>query len=101
MAGTEEKYSESVDKDSKMNWEKIANCVSHELYPKLANTIRSIITNAKQHGIDSNDLDNHHISKMKSILSTKKVPIEEQEYLEKLCFRARKFIPITKSNRSS
>ena len=34
-----------VNYSFKMDWMKISNCIEHELYPKLASTIRAIINN--------------------------------------------------------
>ena len=84
-----------------MNWEMIANCVAHELYPKLANTIRSIASNPIKYSIKSHDVDNDSITKMIILLNQKQVPIEEQQYLRKLCSRAMQFQPYSTSSNHS
>ena len=42
----------AVNYSFKMDWMKISNCIEHELYPKLASTIRAIIN--KQNNKNNN-----------------------------------------------
>eukprot|EP01084_Bolivina_argentea_P017319 32348_1 len=83
--------SESETKPFQINWIHIANCVAHEMYPKLSSTIRSIIN---QSDIALFDVDQIHINEMLNILKTKRgLAIEEIIYLRKLCNRAINFTP--------
>eukprot|EP01084_Bolivina_argentea_P101170 181436_1 len=71
-----------------INWKHISNCVQHEMYSKLANTMRSTI-NDKKNKIKMNDVDK--ISKMIYFLKSKRnLTIEETNYLNKLHERAMK-----------
>eukprot|EP01084_Bolivina_argentea_P048723 89731_1 len=82
-----------------MNWMNIANCIQHEMYPKLANVIRATI-NDKEIGIGLYDLGGKHIDKMIEVLQTKRnLALEETNYLNKLCRAAMKFVPVTGFNR--
>eukprot|EP01084_Bolivina_argentea_P010471 19501_1 len=81
-----------------IHWMNIANCVQHEMYPKLANIIRATI-NDTQIDIGLYDLEKKHIDEMIDILKTKRnLAVEERMYLEKLCYRAVKFTAITDDN---
>eukprot|EP01084_Bolivina_argentea_P048722 89729_1 len=74
-----------------INWMSIANCIQHEMYPKLANVIRATI-NDKGIGIGLYDLEQKYIDKMIEILQTKRnLALEETNYLRKLCHAAIKF----------
>eukprot|EP01084_Bolivina_argentea_P311447 539090_1 len=76
-----------------INWMHIANCVQHEMYPKLANIIRRII-NGKDQKIGLYDVDN--IDKMVHILKTERhLTVEETNFLYKLYERAMKFTIMT------
>eukprot|EP01084_Bolivina_argentea_P178933 309243_1 len=92
------------DRDEKrqntISWMTIANCVHHEMYPILANAIKSTI-NSQYTDVNINlyDLDDKSINKLISNLKSKKLGVEERTYLYKLCQRAMNFIPITNDNR--
>eukprot|EP01084_Bolivina_argentea_P311452 539095_1 len=85
--------------ENHINWMNIANCIQHEMYPKLANVVRATIKDTKI-DIGLYDLDKKHIDQMIEILKSKRnLAVEERMYLGKLCYRAAKFTPITNENR--
>ena len=94
-------HPENPSSSNMMTWEMISQCTSHEMYPKIANTIRSIIDNYQQHQIGLNDFNDVTITKMIEILKDKQLPIEEQNYFYNLCQRAKQFVPINTHNRQS
>eukprot|EP01084_Bolivina_argentea_P121348 215037_1 len=75
---------QKLKNQNEMNWRMIANCVEHEMYPKLANVMRKIIDDSK---IEPFDLNDKNIDAMISILE-KKIGVEESRYLRKLINRA-------------
>ena len=77
----------------KMSWNHITNCIKHEMYPKLANTINSIINNQNQEiRIGLHDIDKHSCNKLLQYLKTqRKLGFEEREYLSNLFKRARSY----------
>eukprot|EP01084_Bolivina_argentea_P311451 539094_1 len=84
--------------ENHINWINIANCIQHEMYPKLANVVRATIKDT-QIDIGLYDLDKKHIDQMIEILKSKRnLAVEERMYLGKLCYRAAKFTPITDEN---
>ena len=105
MAQTEEKYSSSTSGNAKgsidMDWEMIAKCVSHEMYPKIANNIRSIINNKEKCSVTSSQFTDQTIEKVMDAMKSEHLPIEEQTYLLTLFKRAKTYIPITYVNRNS
>ena len=93
----------------KMSWSHIINCVKHEMYPKLASTIQSIIdrqnsnqsTKTKKLQTELYDINTTSIRKLLNYLKTKrKLPIEEVKYLTNLIKRAQSFTVPTEPNRS-
>eukprot|EP01084_Bolivina_argentea_P281296 481260_1 len=84
-------------KGFKLRWTHIANCVNHEMYPKLGSIILAII-NDDSSSIEMYNVDNKYIDSMLQMLKNKRnLAVEERTYLKKLCQRAMKFIPITLS----
>eukprot|EP01084_Bolivina_argentea_P311449 539092_1 len=73
-----------------INWMHIANCVQHEMYPKLASALRSIINT--QQKFNFYDLTEYSAQQMINQLKTQRnVPIEERQYLNALVKRAERF----------
>ena len=68
-----------------MKWENIINCVSHEMWTKLASTIKSIIDD-KENNINIYDEPNiKSINKILNILTTKRnLDKEPADYLKNL-----------------
>ena len=90
--------------DIKMNWHKICNCIEHEMYPKVASAIRTLINKQNQNDPKKNDgetlIDQYDLSPksesklIESLKTKKKLAIEERTYLQGLIERARSFTPI-------
>ena len=95
MALSEEKKSDRISSSRcQMNWNKIAECVAHELYPKLSNTIKSIIQNDNKHNIGINDFNDKYIDKMIDMLKDKQLSSGQQKYIYDLCKRATIYTPM-------
>eukprot|EP01084_Bolivina_argentea_P308635 533733_1 len=85
--------------ESKITWFNIANCVNHEMYPKLGSAIRAIVNKSDINnggGDDAKiglyDLESKHIKIMTAILKEKRnLGVEERNYLKKLIERALDF----------
>eukprot|EP01083_Nonionella_stella_P024995 68841_1 len=86
--------------EHRMNWMYIANCVHHEMYPKLANVMRSLV-NSSETNVGLYDLDQVHIDTIIHSLKRGKLVVEERRYLRKLCQRALGFIAFTPANRNN
>eukprot|EP01084_Bolivina_argentea_P063154 115351_1 len=80
-------------KHFRISWKHIANCVAHEMSPKLGSAILAIIDKC-QYQVNS-DLDSIHINVMTNRLLKKHLGIDEIKYFKKLCSRATKFVPIS------
>ena len=73
----------------KMKWVNICNCIRHEMYPRIASAIISLID-------DNDDLTTYPASYLFEQLETKrKLRLEERNYLIQLIQRAQSFKPIT------
>ena len=91
------------DREFKMSWVNICNCIQHEMYPELASIVRSFINSIgheieeKKHDEQDSTIGLYDIdAKSENILmeflkSKRNVPIEERDYLSKLIQRARSF----------
>ena len=89
----------AIDIQFKLNWMHVANCVHHEMYPKLSSAIRSIIKQENQH-FELHNLEDQAIKKMLRFLKTQRnLGIEERNYLSNLVIRTRAFTPLTKHNK--
>ena len=90
--------------DFKIIWLNVCNCVQHEMYPKIASTIKSFINHQNDEKQDNEeksliDLDIDMEAKLIKFLKTKrKLPIEERTYLKHLIQRARSFKSINKNS---
>eukprot|EP01084_Bolivina_argentea_P039563 73111_1 len=78
-----------------MDWMKICECVSHEMWPKLSSIIKAII---RQKNIDVFKINNKNIKKIIDCLKTRNIEIAAIKYLEKLIKRAITFIPTYNNN---
>ena len=89
----------AIDIQFKPSWIHVANCVHHEMYPKLSSAIRSIIKQENQH-FNVHDLEDQAIKSMlKYLKKQRNLGIEERNYLSNLVIRTRAFTPITKHNK--
>lgn len=90
----------------KMNWILICEGLKHEMYPKLSNTIRSMVITEEEKSNNHNkiylhDIDTNNINKVINYLKKqRKLAIEERIYLRNFIKRAMQFIPITSDNKS-
>ncbi len=74
-----------------LNWDRICNCIGHEMWPKLASSIRGIV-NEQKNEIKSEDFSEESIEKIIEILKGKRnLAIEERIYLKALTERAKAF----------
>eukprot|EP01084_Bolivina_argentea_P309262 534940_1 len=78
----------------KMDWMKICECISHEMWPKLSSIIKSII---RENNIDNYQI-NENIKNIIDSLTTRTIEIEPIKYLQKLIKRAIDFASVTNSN---
>eukprot|EP01084_Bolivina_argentea_P195341 335131_1 len=77
-----------------MNWERICNGISHEMWPKLANIIRAIIRD-KNRNIKEFDISEKCMGDVIDILKDERhLPSEETDYLREALTRATEFDPI-------
>jgi len=71
-----------------LNWERICNCIAHEMWPKLASTLRGIL-NEEKHEIKSENISEESIDKIIEILKGKRnLANEERIYFKALAQRA-------------
>eukprot|EP01084_Bolivina_argentea_P128673 227401_1 len=77
----------------RMDWQKACNAIKHEMWSKLASSVRAIV-NDKNRNIDQYDLSVECINKVINILKEERhLAVEEREYLRKLLKRCAKFRP--------
>ena len=89
----------AIDSQFKPNWIHVANCVHHEMYPKLSSAICSIIKQENKH-FDVHNLEDQAIENMlKCLKKQRNLGIDEGNYLYHLVIRTRSFTPITKQNK--
>eukprot|EP01084_Bolivina_argentea_P193897 332639_1 len=88
----------------RMSWYNVCKCVRQEMWPKLANALKSIVNNddkTTKDKIDPHDLSNNAIDKIIQNLKSKRhLAIEERKYLKELIARSRLFIPVPNNNTS-
>ncbi len=77
-----------------MDWMKICECISHEMWPKLSSIIKSII---REKNIDNYQINNENIKNIIDSLRTRTIQIEPIQYLQKLIKRAIDFSLVTSS----
>ena len=84
--------SESASVTFELDWDRICNCIGHEMWPKLASSIRAIVNEAKNE-IKSKDFsEEKNVEKIIDILKNKRnLVIEERTYLKQLIKRAKQW----------
>eukprot|EP01084_Bolivina_argentea_P284385 487390_1 len=82
----------------KMDWMKICECISHEMWPKLSFIIKSII---EQKHININNMNDDNIEIIIDSLKNRDIDPEPIQYLQKLMQRAIKFAPTNENNNIS
>eukprot|EP01084_Bolivina_argentea_P309263 534943_1 len=85
----------STSTSFQMDWMKICECISHEMWPKLSSIIKSII---REKNIDNYQINNENIKNIIDSLTTRTIEIEPIKYLQKLIKRAIDFASVTNSN---
>eukprot|EP01084_Bolivina_argentea_P314599 544914_1 len=77
-----------------LDWTQVCNGISHEMWPKLASAVKSIVTDQ---AINQHDLSVTSIDKVIDILKNKRnLCIEEQEYLRRFLQQAAAFKPLNR-----
>eukprot|EP01084_Bolivina_argentea_P277810 474433_1 len=71
--------------DFKMDWMKICECVSHEMWPKLASIIKSII---REKNIDIYKINDHNTKIIIDALKNRTIQMDAEQYLHNLIERA-------------
>ena len=78
-----------------LNWDRICNCIAHEMWPKLASSIRGIVSEEKNEISADPFCDEKSMESMDKIIEILKVKrnlvIEERTYIKALVERARKW----------
>eukprot|EP01084_Bolivina_argentea_P210685 358506_1 len=69
----------------KMDWMKICECISHEMWPKLSSIIKSII---REKNIDNYQINNENVKSIIGSLRARTIQIEAVQYLQQLIKRA-------------
>eukprot|EP01084_Bolivina_argentea_P136232 239931_1 len=93
----EETSIDTMNKDNtntfKIDWNHIIQCITHEMWPKLASVIKAMTNNSTDNlKIDVNDLSDKTVENVINILKDERyLPIEERQYLTKLIQRAKSF----------
>eukprot|EP01084_Bolivina_argentea_P019828 36870_1 len=73
----------------KMSWAKACNAISHEMWPKLASAVKSIVNDKN---INEYDINNDCINKVITILKEERhLAVEERQYLCQLLKRGSRF----------
>eukprot|EP01084_Bolivina_argentea_P299751 516725_1 len=76
-----------------IDWFKACNGIAHELWPKLASTVKTIVSN-KDNNIDVQQVNQMNIDKVMETLRGRYLGVEEQYYLKQFLIRAASFTPI-------
>ena len=72
-----------------LNWDRICECIGHEMWPKLASSIRGIV-NDQKNNIKSDDFSDKTVQEIIEILKAKRnLAIEERMYFKALVQRAK------------
>ena len=75
-----------------LNWDRICNCIAHEMWPKLASSIRGIVSEEKNEISADPFCDEKSMDKIIEILKVKRnLVVEERKYIKALVERARKW----------
>ncbi len=83
--------------DFKMDWLKICECISHEMWPKLSSIVTSII---REKNINNFEINNENIKNIIDALKRRTIEIEPITYLQELIKRAIKYTPITRKDKN-
>eukprot|EP01084_Bolivina_argentea_P086492 156345_1 len=84
----DEKQEHTSKETFKMNWMKICECVSHEMWPKLSSVIKGII---RENNVNIYEINNESITTIFNALKKRTIQIEPLQYLKALIQRAMAF----------